>query len=158
MICPVPKTQSLSCLSGHCLIAFNPIVMNCFEQIILHHLMKHTKPYLDPFQCACGHNRSTEYTTLTLLHQAYSQLEKLDSFVQILFINFSSAFSTTHQHLMAYKQLNLDVNLKLIPWIANFLANYSQTVHHQTALSSFHSISTGSPQGTFLSPIYTVHK
>ena len=45
------------------------------------------------------------------------------------------------------------LNLRLIPWIVDFLVNRSQTVRHQAVHSSFRSISTGSPQGTVLSPI-----
>ena len=55
--------------------------------------------------------------------------------------------------LTAHKLLNLDVNPKLIMRIVNFIVNHSQTVCYQAALSSSHSISTGSPQGTILSPI-----
>ena len=75
------------------------------------------------------------------------------SFVRILFIDFSSAFNTIQPHLMASKILKLDVNPRLILWIVDFLVSRSQTVRHQAALSSSRSISTGSPQGTVLSPI-----
>ena len=54
---------------------------------------------------------------------------------------------------MASKLLKLDINPRLILWIVNFLVNCSQTVHHQTTLSSSCSISTNSPQGIVLSPI-----
>ena len=54
---------------------------------------------------------------------------------------------------MASKPLKLDINPRLIPWIVDFLVNRSQTVRHQAVHSSFRSISTGSPQGTVLSPI-----
>ena len=56
-------------------------------------------------------------------------------------------------YLMASTHLKLDVNPRLILWIVDFLVNHSQTVRHQAALSSSRSISTGSPQGTVLSPI-----
>ena len=55
--------------------------------------------------------------------------------------------------LTAHKLLNLDVNPKLIMRIVNFIVNHSQTVCYQAALSSSHSISTGFPQRTTLSPI-----
>ena len=116
--------------------------MKCFECIILHQLMK---PHLDPYQFVCKRNRSTNNTSFTLLHNAYTHLEKTGSFVQILFINFSSAFNTIQPHHMASKLLKL--NPLLILWIVSFLVNCSQTVCHQTVLSSSHSISTGSLQG-----------
>ena len=115
--------------------------------------MKHVKPHLDPYQFVYKHNRSTKDTSLTLLHNAYTHLEKTGSFVQILFIDFSSAFNTIQPHLMASKLLKLNVNLSLILWIVNFLVNHSQTVCHQTVLSSSPYISTRFSQGTVLSPI-----
>ena len=88
--------------------------------------------------------------------------------------NFSSALKTI-PHLMAHKLVNLDVNPKLIMWIVDFLVNCSQTVccqaispdvilcgwlgskhqltNYQATLSSSYSTSTGSPQGTILSPV-----
>ena len=104
---------------------------------------------------AYKHNRSTEDATFTLLHIGYTHLEKPGSFIRILFIDFSSAFGTIQPHLMASKLLKLSVNPRLILWIVDFLVNWSQTVHHQAALSSSHSIniSTGSPQGSVISPV-----
>ena len=112
--------------------------------------MKHMKLHLDSYQFAYKHNRSTEDATHTLLHSAYTHLEKTGSFVGILFIDFSSAFYTIQSHLMASKLLKLDVNPRLI---VDFLVNLSQTVSHQAVLSSSRSIYTRSPQGTVLSPI-----
>ena len=73
-------------------------------------------------------------------------LKKTGLFVQILFINFSSAFNTIQPHLMASKLLKLNVNQLLILLIVIFLVNRSQIVCHQTVLSSY-SISTRSLQG-----------
>ena len=123
--------------------------MKCFEHIILHQLMKHTKPNLDPYYFAYKNNRSTEDATLTLLYNAHTHLEKTGSFVQILFTDFSSAFNIIQPHLMASKLLKLNINPRLILWIVN----RSQTVHHQPALLSSCTVSTSSPQGTVLSPI-----
>ena len=99
------------------------------------------------------HNSSTEDPTLTIVHNAYTHLEKTGSFVQILFIDFSSTFNTIQPHLMASKFLKLNVNPRLILCIVDFLVSHSQTVHHQAVLSSSHSIATGSSQGTVLSPV-----
>ena len=93
----------------------------------------------------------------------HTHLEKTCSFVQIFFIDFSSAFDTIQPHLMASKLLKLNIKLinpGLILWIIDFVVSRSQTVPHQAVfyiLSSSHSISTGSPQSTVLSPILCFH-
>ena len=59
---------------------------------------------------------------------------------------------------MASKLLKLDVNPRTILSIVDFLVSRSQTIRHQAVLSSSHSIATGSPQGTVISPIiFTIY-
>lgn len=99
------------------------------------------------------HTRQTEAPTTLLLHHAYTHLEKPNSFVRILFIDFSSAFNTIQPHLMALKLLSLNVGPRLILWITSFLVNRSQFVRYQHAHSSEKATYIGSPQGTVLSPI-----
>jgi hypothetical protein len=152
-ICPVPKNRSPSELNDYRPVALTSIAMKCFERIILRSLLSQTQHQLDPFQFAYKQNRSTDDATLTLLHNAYSHLDKSGSFVRILFIDFSSAFNTIQPHLLASKLLSLDVNPKLILWIVDFLVNRSQTVCFQQALSSSRTTCVGSPQGTVLSPV-----
>jgi gmma-aminobutyric acid receptor subunit gamma len=108
---------------------------------------------MDPYQFAYKPGRSTDDATLTLLHNAYTHLDNTNSFVRILFVDFSSAFNTIQPHLMALKLIRLNVEPKLVLWILSFLTNRKQAVRFQTALSSERYTSTGSPQGTVLSPV-----
>jgi hypothetical protein len=153
IICPVPKSKSPSVLNDYRPVALTSIVMKCFERIVLRNLLSQTKQFFDPHQFAYKHNRSTDDATLTLLNNTYTHLEKPGSYVRILFIDFSSAFNTIQPHLMALKLLALDVCPRLILWILSFLVNRSQSVRFHRALSSSRSTSTGSPQGTVLSPV-----
>ena len=124
VICPVPKKK------------WNPSWLNLLWWSVLNVSSStnlwNTKPHLDPYQFVYRHNSSTKDPTLTILHNAYTRLEKTGSFVQILFINFSSTFNTIQPHLMASKllKLNVIVNPRLILWIVDFLVSHSQTVHH----------------------------
>ena len=123
--------------------------MKCFGHIF-HQLMKHTKSHSDPYQFAYKHNRITEDATFTLLYNAHAHLEKPGSFVQILFIDFCSAFKVQYH---TSKLLKFNVNRRLILWIVDFLVNCSQTVRHQAALLSSCTVSTSTSQGAVLSPI-----
>ena len=75
------------CLNDYRPLVLTRNVLKCFERIILHQLiilhrlMKHTKPHLDPYQFAYKHNRNTEDATLTPLHNAYTHLEKKNRFI-----------------------------------------------------------------------------
>jgi hypothetical protein len=127
--------------------------MKCFERIVLLRLLNQVKPHQDPFQFAYKQNRCTDDATLTLLHHAYTHLEKPGSFVRILFIDFSSAFNTIQPCLVAQKLIRYNVTPRLILWIVDFLVNRTQSVRFQKALSSFRPTSIGAPQGTVLSPV-----
>ena len=147
------KNRKPTAFNDYRAVALTSIVMKCFERIILNRILSYTTPHHDPYQFAYKPNRSTDDATLTLLHHAYTHLEKPGSFVRILFIDFSSAFNTIQPHLLALKLLSYDVSPKLILWIMSFLVNRSQSVRFQRALSSSRTTSTGSPQGTVLSPV-----
>ena len=153
VIRPIPKSKNPKELNDFRPVALTSIVMKCFERVVLRQIQMQTQHALDPFQFAYKQNRSTDDATLTLLHNAYTHLDKPGSFVRILFIDFSSAFNTIQPHLMALKLLKLDVCPKLILWIVDFLTNRSQTVSFHQALSDSRSTSTGAPQGTVLSPV-----
>ena len=88
VICPVPKNNRPTALNDYRPVALTPIVMKCFERLILNSILSHVSPHLDPFQFAYKPNRSTDDATLTLLQNAYSHLEKPGSFVRILLLTF----------------------------------------------------------------------
>ena len=127
--------------------------MKCFERIVLRNLLSQTQQFFYPHQFAYKQNISTNDATLTLLNNAYTHLDKSGSYVRILFIDFSSAFNTIQPHLMAPKLLDLDVCPRLILWILSFLVKRSQSVCFHRCLSFSCYTSTGSPQGTVLSPV-----
>ena len=89
----------------------------------------------------------------TLLHNAFSHLNKQSSFVHILFIEFSSAFNTIQPYVLALKlhDLNIDPNLTVL--IVRCLINRTQSVCFQSAISSENSAPAGVPQGTVLAPV-----
>ena len=153
LICPVPKNRSPSSLNDYRPVALTSIVMKCFERLLFGPLLEHAGELRDPFQFAYRCNRSTDDATITLLHNAYTHLEKPNSFVRILFIDFSSAFNTIQPHLLAKKLLKLEVNPRLILWITDFLRNRVQMVRYHSVTSSTLLCSTGAPQGTVLSPV-----
>ena len=132
--------------------------MKCFERIVLKHLIGFTGQQSDPLQFAYKPNRGTDDAVLTLLHNAFMHVNQVGSFVRILFVDFSSAFNTIQPHLLAHKLLTLNVDPKLILWLVNFLINRTQSVCFHNSVSSTKSTSTGSPQGTVLSPaLFTVY-
>ncbi|KAI4888037.1 hypothetical protein NFI96_004468 [Prochilodus magdalenae] len=123
-IIPVPKKSSVSCLNDFFF-----------------------------FQFAYHPNRSMDDSISTTLHLALTHLDNRDTYVRMLFIDFSSAFNTIiPQHLIGKLNL-LGLNTSLSNWILDFLTGRPQSVRIGRNTSSTTTLSTGAPQGCVLSPL-----
>ncbi|KAK3569479.1 hypothetical protein QTP86_031423 [Hemibagrus guttatus] len=100
IIVPLPKKSHISSLSDYRPGALTPVVMKCFEKLVRSHITSLLPPSLDSHQFAYKGNRSTEDAVATALHAAFSHLEKQGSYVQMLFVDYSSAFNTILPHIL----------------------------------------------------------
>ncbi len=69
-IIPVPKKSPVSCLNNYHPIALTPIIMKCFERLVMHNIKTSLPNRLDPLQFAYRPNRSTDYAISSTLHLA----------------------------------------------------------------------------------------
>ncbi|KAI4896082.1 hypothetical protein NFI96_027212 [Prochilodus magdalenae] len=147
------RKSSVSCLNDYRPIALTPIIMKCFERLVLRHIKTLLPPSLDPLQFAYRPNRSTDDAISTTLHLALTHLDNRDTYVRMLFIDFSSAFNTIiPQHLIGKLNL-LGLNTSLSNWILDFLTGRPQSVRIGCNTSSTTTLSTAAPQGCVLSPL-----
>ena len=65
--------------------------MKCFEILVKDHI---TSTLPDPLQFAYRPNRSTDDAFAITLHTVLNHLDKRNTYVRMLFINYSSAFNT----------------------------------------------------------------
>ncbi len=101
-IIPVPKKSPVSCLNE-----YRPIALIINHNEVLweaSHAQHQNQPpnTLDPLQFAYRPNRSTDDAISSTLHLALTHLENKDSYVRMLFIDFSSGIqhknpTTAHQ-------------------------------------------------------------
>ncbi len=150
-IIPVPKKSPVSCLNDYRPIALTPIMMKCFERLVMHKIKTSLPNTLDPLQFAYRPNRSTDDAISSTLHLALTHLENKDSYVRMLFIDFSSAFNTIIPQQLINKLNLLGLNNSLCNWILDFLTGRPQSVRvgHNTSITT--TLSTGAPQGCVLS-------
>ncbi len=104
-IIPVPKKSSPSCFNDYRPVARTPIIMKCFERLVMYHIKSVLPP---PWT-----NRSTDEAIATALHPALTHLDKKDSYVRMLFIDFSSAFNTIIPQQLTHKFVQLGLNTSL---------------------------------------------
>ena len=66
--------------------------MKCFERLVKDHITSTLPDTLDPLQYAYHPNRYTD--DAITLHTVLTHLDKRDTYVRMLFIDYSSAFNT----------------------------------------------------------------
>lgn len=152
IIVPVPKKTTITNLDDYRPIALTPVIMKCFERILLRHIKDVIPVGLDSLQFAYRENRSTEDAVSLALHAALTHLQHPNTYVRMLFVDFSSAFNTVFPDMLALKLHNLGLSASLCSWISDFLTSRPQMVRIGELTSAPLILSTGTPQGCVLSP------
>ena len=88
------------------------VAMKCFERMVVAHINIIIPETLDPFQFAYRPNRSTDDAISIALHTDLSHLDKRNTYVRMLFIDFSSAFNTIVPSKLITKLRTLGLNTK----------------------------------------------
>jgi hypothetical protein len=83
---------------------------------------------LDPLQFAYLANRSTDDTICIALHTALTHLDKRNTYVRRLFIDYISAFNTIVPSMLITKVRTLGLNISLCNWIQDFQSGCPQVV------------------------------
>ncbi len=84
------------------------------------------------------------------LHYILQHLNKPGTYARILFVDFSSAFNTI---ILQNKLTQLSVPISICQRITSFLTDRQQLVRLGELTFNARTISTGAPQGFFLSPL-----
>jgi gmma-aminobutyric acid receptor subunit gamma/cGMP-dependent protein kinase 2 len=94
-IVPVPKKAKIPELNDYHPVALTSVIMKCFERLVKDHNTSTVPVTLDPLQFAYRTNRSIDDAITITLHTALSHLDKRNTYVRMLFIDYSSAKNTT---------------------------------------------------------------
>ena len=156
-IVPLPKKTPPTCLNDYRPVALTPIIMKCFERVVLAHIQSSIPDSLDPLQYAYRPNRSTSDAITAVIHHSLSHLENKDSYIRMLFVDYSSAFNTVIPHKLTHKLYTLGLHPTLCDWLLDFLTGRPQSVRIGNRTSASIITNIGTPQGCVLSPIlYTL--
>ena len=120
-IVPVPKKVKVTILNHYCPVALTSVVMKCFERLVKNHISSTLTDILDPLQFAYRPNRSKDDAITITLRTALSHLDKRNTNVRMIFINYSSAFNTIVPSKLITKLGTLGLNPALCNWVLNFL-------------------------------------
>ena len=136
IIVPVLKKAKTLCLNDYHPVALNSIIMKCFERFVKSFITSSLPDSLDPLQFAYRPNRSTADAISLTLHTALSHLDQRETYVRMLFIDYSSAFNTIVPLKLITKLRDLGLNIALCDWILNFLTGRPQVVRIGSTTSS----------------------
>ena len=131
IIIPVPKKPAPSCFNDYRPVALTPILMKCFERLVMSHIKSSLPATLDPYQFAYRAKRSTEDAICSALHPALTHLDTTDSYVRMLFLDFSSAFNTIIPQQLICKLVQLGLSTSLCNWVLDFLSERPQSTGRQ---------------------------
>ncbi len=141
-----------SCLNDWRPVALTPIFSKCFEKLIRDYICSVLPASLDPLQFAYRRNRSTDDAIAFTLHTALSHLENKNTYVRMLFVDYSSAFNTIVPATLVAKLQTLGLNRSLCSWILDCLTGRSQVVRMGNNTSSPLTLNTGAPQAHSCTP------
>ncbi|KAI3365752.1 hypothetical protein L3Q82_000762 [Scortum barcoo] len=82
IIVPVPKKSAVTCLNDYRPVALTPVIMKCFERIVLKHIKDIIPAGLDQYQFAYRENRSTEDAVSIALHTALTHLQLPNTYTE----------------------------------------------------------------------------
>jgi hypothetical protein len=108
---------------------------------------------LDSLQFIYRPNRSPDDAISIALHTALSNLDKGNTYVRMLFIDYSSEFNTIVPTKLFTKLKTLGLNTSLCNWILVFLTGHPQVVRVGNNTSATLIFNTGAPQRCILSPL-----
>ncbi len=135
-------------------VALTAIFSKCFEKLVREHICSVLPASLDPLQFAYRSNRSTDDAIAFTLHTALSHLENKNTYVRMLFVDYSSAFNIIVPATLVAKLQTLGLNW--CSWILDFLTGRSQVVRMGNNTDPQHWCSTGlRPQPTPVLLVYT---
>jgi len=134
-------------------VALTPIFSKCFEKLVRDYICSVLPASLDPLQFAYRSNRSTDDAIAFTLRTALSHLENKNTYVRMLFVDYSSAFKTIVPATLVVKLQTLGLNRSLCSWILDLLTGRSQVVRMGNNTSSPLILNTSAPQGCVLSPL-----
>jgi hypothetical protein len=120
-------------------VALPYIAMKCFERLVMAHINTFIPDTLDPLQLTYRSNRSTDDTISIALHTALTHLDKRNTYVRMLFINYNTIVPSK----LITKIRTMRLNTSHCNWILDFLTYRPQVVRVGSNTFTTLTINTG---------------
>ena len=107
------KEAKVTYLNDYRPVALTSVTIKCFERLVMAHINTIIPETLDPLQFTYHSDRCRDDTISIALHTALSNLDKRNTYVRMLFIDYSSVFNTIvpTKHITKLKSMGLNTSL-----------------------------------------------
>ena len=120
--CIVDIAHSNASITVSCiLVTLTSVLIKCFEKLVNNNFTSTLPDTLDPNKFAYRNNKSTDDAIAITLHTSLSHLDKRNTYVRMLFIDYSSAFNTTVPSKLINKLGALGLYPAPCNWVLDFL-------------------------------------
>ena len=116
-------------------------------------LFAHVKPALSEHQHGFLPGRSCETNLACLLSTAWNSITNGKQ-TDVIYTDFSSAFQSVNHQLLIHKlNISYSVGGQALKWCSSFLSDRKQRVVVNGKCSSWQSVTSGTPEGSLISPL-----
>ena len=135
-------------------ISLTPVFSNVLEQFVVPHILHDIKPSIDVHQYGNVSGSSTCHYLIRLMHNMLSELDKSDKLFSVLMYDFKKGFDLIDHTTVIQRLLDMELRPIYAKWLSSFLQDRQQRVKMPDgSLSSWKSITCGTPQGTLVGPV-----
>ena len=135
-------------------ISLTPVFSKVLEQFVVPHILHDIKPSIDVHQYGNVSGSSTCHYLIKLMHNMLSELDKSDKLFSVIMDDFKKGFDLIDHTTVIQRLLDMELRPIYAKWLSSFLQDRQQRVKMPDgSLSSWKSITCGTPQGTLVGPV-----
>ena len=153
-ICPIPKTNTLTCENDLRPISVLPVLAKVYERLVFHQLAQHIDENSSLYDSisACRKGQST-VTVLQAIHDDILRAMKRGEVTMMVLADFSKAFDTVRFGKLITKMNKLGLSKTFLILMLNYVSNRRQFVQIDDNQSEVVDVKFGVPQGSILGPV-----
>ena len=152
-IVPVFKKGSRKLPINYRAVSLIPFFGKILERVVRDRLFAHVKPALSEHQHGFLPGRSCETNLACLLSTAWNSITNGKQ-TDVIYTDFSSAFQSVNHQLLIHKlNISYSVGGQALKWCSSFLSDRKQRVVVNGKCSSWQSVTSGTPEGSLISPL-----
>lgn len=148
----VPKNSNVSCVKNYRGISLLCNFSKIFEKILVNHVSFHVNNLISPHQHGFLKGRSTATNLVSFLEFAAPPVLNQRQ-IDTVYFDLSKAFDVVNHELLVLKLQNIGLSPRYAEFLKSYVTGRTFRVKSGKFLSSEHTVPSGVPQGSNISPL-----